>query len=138
MDLRSPTENLRREVENLLFKLGFLCRVFGRSKSKDSLEKKLSREPGKYEIDKKLVQDLIGIRVVFYFQEDIEIAKSIICNKFSFDPKSSTIDKPNTDQFSVTRYNLIFKLPEVFQSEIKRHSRILPIDLTFELQLRSI
>lgn len=138
MDLRSQTENLRREVEILLFKLGFLCRVFGRSKSRESLEKKLSREPGKYEVDKKLIQDLIGIRVVFYFQEDIEIAKNIICNKFSFDPASSTIDNPKTDQFSVTRYNLIFKLPDIFQDEIKKYSRTLPIDCTFELQLRSI
>jgi ppGpp synthetase/RelA/SpoT-type nucleotidyltranferase len=136
--LQNETEQIRREIENTLYGLGFLCRVFGRSKSCDSLSKKLQREPNKYQLGGRLIQDLIGIRVVMYFQEDIEIVKKILCKKYIFDNTSSTIDLPETDQFSVTRFNLIFKIPDQYSKEFIRQTKGHPIDLSFEIQLRSM
>lgn len=138
INLKSTAEELRREIEAVLSDIGILCRVFGRSKSDASLKEKLEKIPEKYQLGHKLIQDLIGIRVVLYFQEDIEIVKKILCDKYLFDLKSSTIDLPENDQFSVTRYNLIYKLPETYISDFDRQVKNQPVDTTFELQLRTI
>ncbi|MGZ8244976.1 hypothetical protein [Methylomagnum sp.] len=135
---RWNAEILRREIEHDLDSVGILSRVFGRGKSDYSINKKLSKEPEKYSIEGKLIQDAIGIRVVIYFQEDIEIVKTFLCSKYAFDPESSTIDTPSASTFSVTRYNLIFKIPSHLQSDVGRALKGVPIDLTFEVQIRSI
>lgn len=137
-DFTHVAEDLRKDVDRQLSSLGFLCRVFGRSKSNESFQRKLSSNPGKYSVDGKLVQDLIGIRVVLYFHEDITIVQNILDQKYSLDILSSTIDTPASDQFSVTRYNLIYKLPEIYQTDFNRYSSSNPIDKTFEVQIRSI
>ncbi|NOU40219.1 MAG: RelA/SpoT family protein [Methylotenera sp.] len=136
--LHTETEQIRREIESMLYGLGFLCRVFGRSKSCDSLNKKLKRDPDKYKLGGRLIQDLIGIRVVLYFQEDIEIVKKILCMKYVFDSASSTIDLPDTDQFCVSRFNLVFKIPDQYSKEFIRQTKGNPIDTSFEIQLRSM
>ena len=131
-------EDVRRQVDDLLSGLGILCRVFGRGKDEISLENKIAKEPGKYSTGGKLVQDTIGIRVALYFPEDIDIVKSILCSKYEYDEGSSTIDSPKNDQFAVTRYNLIYKIPPDSTSAFQRISGGRPIDCTFEVQLRSI
>lgn len=131
-------EDLRRQVEDSLFGVGLLARVFARGKDPDSLKEKLRREPNKYCIGGKLVQDSIGIRVALYFSEDVPLVKSILESKYHLDLPSSTIDKPDRDQFSVTRYNLVFKLPEDFIGNFERAAGSGPLDTCFEVQLRSI
>ena len=96
------------------------------------------RDEGKYTKGGRLIQDVIGIRVVLYFQEDIEIVKKELSKKYEYDEKSSTIDVPRTDQFSVTRYNLVYRLPDQFQENFCREILSFPIDETIEIQLRSM
>jgi len=137
-NLKHTTVELQREIETYLDTFGILCRVFGRSKEESSLNKKIEREPGKYAIGSRLIQDVIGLRIVLYFQEDIESVKSLLCKKYSYDNSSSTIDVPTTKEFSVTRFNLIFKLPTQYLSAFEREVLNLPVDTTFEIQLRSM
>ncbi|MGR4870312.1 hypothetical protein ACIPRI_15810 [Variovorax sp. LARHSF232] len=137
-NFRHIAEDLRRQVEDSLFSLGLLARVFARGKDPVSLSEKLRREPDKYSIGGKLVQDSIGVRVALYFSEDIPLVKSILEAKYHLDLPSSTIDTPERDQFSVTRYNLVFKLPEDFIGNFQRAAADGPLDTCFEVQLRSI
>lgn len=137
-DFRHTAEDLRREVESILQRVGILCRVFSRGKERRSLDSKLAREPGKYAVGKKLVQDAIGVRVVVYFSEDVEIVAKLLCKEFQHDVKSSTVDLPSTDQFAVTRHNLIFSIPDQYSQDMKKSIGTYPIDETFEVQLRSI
>jgi ppGpp synthetase/RelA/SpoT-type nucleotidyltranferase len=137
-NLRHLAEEIRRDIEELLSRVGLLCRVFARAKDTHSLELKLNRDSGKYSNGGKLVQDSIGIRVALYFSEDVEVVKQLLCSKFEFDAASSTIDKPNNDQFAVSRYNLIYKIPDVNRPDMFKAVNGSPIDLTFEVQLRSI
>lgn len=132
------SEELRRQIEEYLLRVGLLCRVFARGKDSKSLLAKLSSQPAKYARGKKLVQDAIGIRIAFYFQEDIQLVKQLLCNKYVYDEASSTIDAPTTDQFAVSRYNLIFRIPEDQVPDMSRLVGSSPIDLAFEVQLRSI
>lgn len=131
-------EYIRKEIEEMLMRVGLLCRVFGRGKENLSLVAKINNEVGKYAIGGKLVQDAIGIRVALYFEEDIELVAQLIASKFTIDNASSTIDTPNTDQFTVNRHNLVFKVPDAYSNEMGVAIRNRPIDTTFELQLRSI
>jgi len=131
-------ELIRREIEGILLRVGLLCRVFGRGKSNHSLESKLSKEPGKYSLGTKLIQDAIGIRVALYFSEDVSIVQELLASKFELLDADSTIDSPTTDQFTVSRHNLIFKIPSDYFNEMRRAVSTNPIDTTFELQIRSI
>lgn len=131
-------EEMRREIEGLLSSIGILFRVFARGKDSASLSQKLTRESGKYEIGGKLIQDVIGVRVALYFPDDIPIVKSILESRFEIDKNASTIDRPERDQFSVTRYNLIFRLNNEAADSFSKIKGDAPLDSTFEVQLRSI
>ncbi|SDE51333.1 RelA/SpoT domain-containing protein [Paraburkholderia lycopersici] len=131
-------EEVRREIEDQLSSIGMLFRVFARGKDPASLESKLKREPGKYQLGGKLIQDVIGVRVALYFPDDIPIVKSILESRFAVDRNASTIDRPESDQFSVTRYNLVFRLADEAADNFARIRGDAPLDLTFEVQLRSI
>jgi ppGpp synthetase/RelA/SpoT-type nucleotidyltranferase len=137
-DFKHTAENLRREVEQILQRVGILCRVFARGKDSRSLNAKLAREPGKYFAGGKLIQDAIGIRVAVYFAEDVEIVASLLSKEFVHKIDSSTVDLPKTDQFAVTRYNMIFGVPGNYADDMRRAIGRSAVDTTFEVQLRSI
>lgn len=137
-DYSHIAEEIRRDIEELLSGVGLLFRVFARGKSPISLEKKIKKEPGKYSIGGKMIQDVIGVRVALYFPDDISIVKSILESRFKLNSSASTIDTPGSDQFSVTRYNLVFHLPIELAENFKRINKDTPLDATFEVQLRSI
>lgn len=134
---RRVSDTLRRQIEDDLQSLGILCRVFGRAKTQASLNRKIGSSPGKYSIGGRLVQDLVGIRVVLYFPEDVPVIEELLRTKYVCDDASCTIDRPVATVFSVTRHNLIFKLPAEFDRDIQ-HARGLPVDGTFEVQIRTI
>lgn len=134
---RRVAESLRRNIDNDLTSLGLLCRVFGRAKAAASLRRKLSASPGKYAVGGRLVQDLVGIRVVLYFPEDLQIVEEILRSSYECDDASCTIDTPVANVFSVTRHNLIFRLPSEFDRDVQ-HLGALPVDRTFEVQIRTI
>lgn len=129
---------IRKEIEQELISIGLLCRVFGRGKSAASLKTKIDSSPGKYTPTGKLIQDTIGIRIALYFQEDIQIVDKVLRMKYKCDDNASTIDIPMDTIFSVSRYNLIFKLPPEYFRDIAEPTASAPIDRTFELQIRTV
>ncbi|MGK5048587.1 hypothetical protein ACQ4WP_22240 [Janthinobacterium sp. GB4P2] len=131
-------DSLRREIEQELMTLGLLCRVFGRGKSLASLQSKLQSTPGKYKPGGKLIQDAIGLRVVVYFPEDVQIVEKILRMKFECDDISSNIDKPTDSVFAVSRYNLIFRLSPSYFRDMDEPSVEIPVDRAFEVQIRTI
>ena len=135
---QQTAEYLRREIESHLFSAGLLCRVFGRGKSETSLTSKIEKGGGRYRVGEKLIQDAIGIRVVLYFTEDIQIVRRILDSKYEIDKLSTTIDLPSDDTFSVSRYNLIYRLSRQYAEEISRPIRSKPIDSSFEVQIRTV
>lgn len=138
MTIQNISQQFVRRVEQALLDSGVIFRIFSRCKSEQSIVNKISRSPDKYGENKK-IQDIIGIRVALYFLDDIEIAKSILCQKFEHLEKHSTIDKPDSDEFKATRYNLIFKLPESFKITSLLENPISElVDDTCEIQIRTI
>lgn len=70
-------ETLRQDIEErikrILDKVGMYYRIFSRVKSEGSINKKLTHKGEEYRSTGKKMQDIIGLRIVFYFQEDVSI-----------------------------------------------------------------
>lgn len=133
------------EINETLSKIGVLYRLFSRTKDRTSIQEKTERkkrdeEP--YEVGGKLMQDIIGIRIVTYFKDDVELVYSILNNKLKY--SSEEIDDLELTVFKPKRTNVICSLN-------KKHTEILKevkasindenfkiIDNTFELQLRTV
>ncbi|MCB0400937.1 MAG: hypothetical protein KDD41_02560, partial [Flavobacteriales bacterium] len=128
-----------------LDKIGIHYRIFSRSKDEKSITEKIARkakEGSPYETNGKLMQDIIGIRVVTYFRDDINLVKDILSRIITF--KDEEIDNPELTVFKPKRTNIICSFnesqiktfSEVQQSSEKEYFNV--IDSTFELQLRTI
>lgn len=113
-----------------------MYRIFSRVKSLESLNKKLNNDAA-YGVSKKL-QDLIGIRVVLYFSDDIETVRNILSDCYSEKSKDNSIDIAANDQFKAVRYNIIYSLDEETIKLIRLGDLSCKIDNTFELQIRTV
>lgn len=126
------------DIENELSRIGILCRIFGRAKTLESIEKKQLVKKYSNDSGGKLMQDLIGVRVVVYFKDDLPIVKKVLKSYFKF--VDETIDEISETVFEPNRINLIFKLNDNDSEEVKEQilSLFNFIDSTFEVQLRTI
>ena len=128
-----------------LDKVGILYRIFSRTKDNKSIEDKINRKKNDgnpYSIEGKKMQDIIGIRIVTYFQDDIHLVKDIIKNVF--DIVSEEIDTHELTVFKPKRTNIICKFDneneKIFKESVSISSNdtLKLCDITFELQLRTI
>lgn len=133
-------EPVRKEIEGeisrLLNSVGIMFRVFSRTKAEGSLQDKLDKDSD-YGTKKK-IQDLIGIRIVLYFADDIATVRTIISSNFSEQSKDSSIDENGPDEFRAVRYNIIYTVSNQHNKILKLGSCKEFIDNTFELQIRTI
>ena len=127
---------LKAMIEEILDSNGILYRSFARAKTDASIDEKIIQK--QYSIGNKLLQDAIGIRIAFYFEDDIKIFISALKNIFTLAENGETIDTPDISKFSATRINLVFHLPDKLAREFKRIYQKKPIDTTFEVQLRTV
>lgn len=136
MNADAVRKELVKEISRKLDSVGIFYRIFSRSKTNRSLTKKLSNDP-QYGVTKKL-QDLIGIRIVLYFNEDIPNARDIISSIYSEVSKDHSIDHFKSDEFKALRYNIIYKLNDEQMKIIDLNELSEKIDSTFELQIRTV
>ena len=126
-------------IEEKLKKAGFYYRIAYRVKAVDSTVDKLQfkdyRRPGTENEDKKM-QDLIGIRIMLYFVDDVPICRSLLDTLFAT-PGVWETTETNEYEFKAMKINGIFKLPAYLAK-----TRVNPmlsdyIDDTFEVQVRT-
>jgi ppGpp synthetase/RelA/SpoT-type nucleotidyltranferase len=138
-------EEICQRIQDELDKIGIHYRIFSRSKDEKSILEKIDRkakEGSPYEKNVKLIQDIIGIRVVTYFRDDVNLVKTILSRIITF--KDEEIDNPELTVFKPKRTNIICSFndsqrktfSEVQKSSEKEYYDVL--DSTFELQLRTI
>jgi ppGpp synthetase/RelA/SpoT-type nucleotidyltranferase len=132
------------KITSVLDNSGLHYRIFSRIKDSKSIEEKINRkinEGEPYTIGKKLIQDVIGIRIVTYFKDDVDLVNLLLSNCFS--TKGQMIDMPETTDFKPKRTNIICEFNEnesnqFFDVQKVQQSFFNLIDTTFELQLRTI
>lgn len=122
---------LREKLDNF----GFYYRMFSRIKNGDSIIQKLETE--RYQKNpEKNIKDLFGIRILFYYQDDIEVCKKILEDMLmNIRWKKSESD---TNTFDATKNNGTFVLPGFVQSVVLPEIEGLRIDPTFEIQIRTV
>ena len=135
--LEELNAHLERDIRSILDSCGLYYRIFSRVKTKNSITKKLFT--GKYgtkENPKKL-QDLIGLRIILYYSDDLSIGREIIEKTFR---RTGTWSKNdfNAAEFRATKINGVFRLPSEHFKLYTRELWDLPIDTTFEIQFRTV
>ena len=139
-----------------LDRAGIYYRVFTRSKSLYSIKKKLEKKADQYRREGKKLQDIIGIRLVFYFLEDVEIVASHLREKSIRDSESNSIHDLREHEvdgiggladkiFMPSRLNLIFRMDDHATNELmcilKSCEDFIDrelVDNTYEVQLRTV
>ncbi len=152
---------LRQSIEDKLNKCGLMYRIFDRSKTEDSIKHKLDvKGQSYYPNTTKKIQDVLGIRIVFYFASDVKLFCSILKNEDNYcDISDSEADaKENieychtshcehysqiqfSELFRPIRLNMIFRLDDELTEKLNIDldpSYKDKIDNTYEVQLRSV
>lgn len=132
-------DDLLSIVEEKLKKAGFYYRIAYRVKTVESILNKLKlkdygREGSENE-DRKM-QDLIGMRIILYYDDDVEIVKNLLDSIFSSAGVWDTTEA-NEYEFRAMKINGIFQLPAYLSKTIVNPELQDYIDDTFEIQVRT-
>lgn len=136
-------------IKDQLDRLGMHYRLFSRAKTIDSVREKIKRKEAEgdpYTEGGKKMQDIIGVRVVTYFKDDVNLLKSLLSKKIDFldsedDEVEPTVFKPKRTNF-ICSYT--FKngqdLAPTFSETVaaSNYEEYKLLDSTFELQLRTV
>lgn len=134
--LEALRPRLRTLIEILIKEKNIIVHdVQARVKEKQSLEKKIIKKDEKYN-DLKDITDIVGVRIITYFNEDVDILAKMIEQEFKVD-KENSIDKRITDPdrfgYASLHYVVEFREDRLNFIEYKDFNNI-----KFEIQIRSI
>lgn len=133
--LEQIAAKLTSEISNSLSRCGLMYRIFSRVKSEDSIRHKLEV---KYAGKKAKLQDMIGIRIVAYFQDDVD---ALALYYSVGDVVKKAIDEPDSSTFCPQRLNITSRIPadmiEDFVSALPEEIRD-SVEPTYELQIRTV
>jgi putative GTP pyrophosphokinase len=144
-DLQLIERDICSKICERLDKVGLLYRIFSRVKDFNSISEKIDRKiaEGKpYSNDGKKIQDILGIRVVTYFYDDVTLVKEILSDIFKYVGEEIDVVEPTV--FKPKRTNIVCafddKHKETFDeiAIITKNELLQLCDHTFELQLRTI
>lgn len=144
---------ITEELEESLHKAGIFYRIFSRAKGGDSTMAKLLKKGDIYKQERRKMQDIVGIRIVFYFIEDVEIFHQYLKQNADYIEESNSSAEMNEQQkteiFAPTRLNLIFRMNQSqtetlyldlrdFKDSQGKDIDLSLIDNTYEVQLRTV
>lgn len=136
-DLERICKSIVNSIDDELSRAGLFFRIFSRVKTNLSKENKIvTKGIDYYDGVEKFLQDIIGIRVILYFSDDIPIVYSHLKGFFEF--VDETVDQNEETKFAPTRINLIFRIPSNLRKEFVDVVQDPLIDSTYEIQLRTI
>ena len=125
-------------IEDKLKKAGFYYRIAYRVKTVDSIVNKLNfkeyRISGTENEDKKM-QDLIGIRIMLYFVDDVSICRNLLDTLFA-EPGIWETTETTEYEFKAMKVNGIFRLPGYLAKTIVNPVLSDYIDDTFITELK--
>lgn len=146
---------MKNRVEDIIFSClessGLYYRCFSRVKNKDSIQRKIDKDINKYTAHSgKKIQDIIGFRIVVYFQEDISLTRSILSKYFDEISNEASISEKKVNTFEPQNYNIIYKIPSnilmsthsqttdsIISDELINNGYYFS-DTTFEVQIRTV
>lgn len=135
--LEELCEHITDAIREILTSCGLYFRIFSRVKSVESIAEKIRRGNYGTEENPKKIQDLLGVRVVLYYYDDLSICRDIMESTFKLVDNWSRASL-NVNEFKATKINGVFNYPEEYLIAYKRDLWTLPIDTTFEIQFRTM
>lgn len=151
---QSPTSlivierEIKGRIADEMQRIGIHCHVFSRIKDYDSLQEKVVRKQanngGKpyYTNGGKMIQDIIGIRIVTYFYEDVQFLWDLFKSRYVVD--NVECEEITPDTFKALRKNMVCKMPDnekrvlsEFKSQLNDDDLYNLVDDTFEIQFRT-
>lgn len=129
-------KDIVKNITDTLNRIGIMYRIFSRSKGTRSLTKKIHSK-SKYLEGKAKIQDLIGIRIVLYFPDDIQLVHRAMSATYVERRKDASIDDLDDNTFKPVRYNLVYELPNESLYDLNLENSHC-VDDTFELQIRTV
>lgn len=130
-------ERLEEDIAGILDRAGIYFRIFHRAKTPASIAGKLEKEGYGFEDHEKKLQDLIGLRVVVYYHDDMSIIRKILEETFRRVGEWSQTGTTE-EEFKATKLNGVFHVPDEYQRIYNGDIHVIPADFTFEVQLRTI
>lgn len=131
--------HIEGQLSDLMIRSGMMYRLFMRVKTERSIRHKMDFKGDLYREGKAMMQDIIGFRIVLYFQDDVDVLSLYLGSSKKIVRKS--VDAPNSSTFRPQRLNLTQTLPPEFIDDFRRQ---IPseyaeyIDSTYEIQIRTI
>jgi ppGpp synthetase/RelA/SpoT-type nucleotidyltranferase len=133
--LEKIASQLTSEISDSLSRCGLMFRIFCRVKTESSLRHKLEV---KYADKKVKIQDMIGIRIVTYFQDDVD---ALALYYSVGDVVKKSIDELDSSTFRPQRLNITSRIPadltEEFMSALPEQFKDC-IEPTYEVQIRTV
>ena len=114
-------DNLCEPIERYLRQAGIYYRIFARQKTIGSIRKKLAEKREEYMSQGKKMQDFVGIRIIFYFQDDVNIFHSKLKEVEGYDPTNES--NTNTDIEKIT----------ALRGQIEQYDDLKPLSMMFPL-----
>jgi putative GTP pyrophosphokinase len=137
---RPAIDQFRRVVEGLVQTLteskAHLHSVVSRTKTEEHLREKLQR-PGKAYSSVWDVKDIVGIRVITYFNDDVDIVANIIAQEFQIDPKHS-VDNKSLEDPTKFGYASLHHVCTLHSKRAALAEYAVLGDFSCEIQIRSI
>lgn len=126
-------QDLKRIISDRLEQCGLYFRVFSRIKTATSIAHKFElKEYG----EERKIQDLVGVRINVYFDDDVDICKNIMEN--TFDAIEWSTSERSEEEFKPAKLNGVFRLPRYLKAEISADTWDMYIDDTFEIQIKTM
>lgn len=127
-------QDLKRIISDRLEQCGLYYRVFSRIKTASSMARKF--ELKEYGEGHKKLQDLVGVRINLYFDDDVDICRDIM--EHTFEVVGWSTSERSEEEFKPTKLNGVFHLPEYLKTEISPDTWDMYIDDTFEIQIKTM
>ena len=133
--LEKIATQLTSDVSESLSRCGLMFRIFSRVKTESSIRHKLEV---KYASKKTKIQDMIGMRIVVYFQDDVDV----LALYYSMgDVVKKAIDEFDSSTFRPQRLNITSRIPaeltEDFYAALPEQFRDC-VEPTYEIQIRTV
>ena len=133
--LEKIASRLTSDISSSLSRCGLMYRIFTRVKSESSIKHKLEV---KYADKKVKIQDMIGIRIVAYFQDDVD---ALALYYSVGDVVKKSIDEFDSSTFRPQRLNITSRIPiemkDAFVSALPEQFKDI-IEPTYEIQIRTV
>ena len=137
VNLGMALEEIKANIEEQLKKCGLYYRLFSRVKGTRSLAQKIAGGNYGFAENQRKVQDLVGVRIVLYYSDDLSPCRNILEKTFAQNG-SWSVNERTVNQFQATKINGVFEIPQRLLELVKEDTWKLPVDATFEVQIRTV